>query len=199
MPTNQRPAIQFKIATEEREFEWIHQLNYRTFVEEIPQHSPSPERRLVDKFHSENTYLIGLCAGQLAGMVAVRARRPFSLDLKLPNLDTYLPAGHAICEVRLLAVERNHRHRFVFQGLVENAWRHAVEKGYTMAIVSGTTRQLKLYRHLGFVPFGPLVGKGEAMFQPMYLATETFAERVRAGELSLTRHWRGAGAESPTA
>ena len=28
-----------KVATEEWEFELIHQLNYRTFVEEIPQHA----------------------------------------------------------------------------------------------------------------------------------------------------------------
>ena len=32
----------FKIATEDWEFDLIHQLNYKTFVEEIPQHQPSP-------------------------------------------------------------------------------------------------------------------------------------------------------------
>ena len=47
-----------------------------------------------------------------------------------------------------------------------------------MAIISGTTRQQKLYRHLGFVPFGPLVGKGEAMFQPMYLTLEGFEKKA---------------------
>ncbi|HRE06968.1 MAG TPA: hypothetical protein PKX00_15250 [Opitutaceae bacterium] len=35
-----RPAtsLHFKLATEAWEFEAIHRLNYRTFVEEIPQH-----------------------------------------------------------------------------------------------------------------------------------------------------------------
>src|SRR4029079_6935081 len=34
----------------------------------------------------------------------------------------------------------------------------------------------KLYRHLGFVPFGPRVGTDEAPFQPMYITIEGFEE-----------------------
>ena len=36
----------FKVATDDWEFEQIHRLNYRTFVEEIPQHPANPERRI---------------------------------------------------------------------------------------------------------------------------------------------------------
>ena len=77
---HERTPFQFKIASEDWEFELIHRLNYQTFVEEIPQHQPSATRRLVDKFHAENTYLIGLCGGELVGMLALRASRPFSLE-----------------------------------------------------------------------------------------------------------------------
>jgi hypothetical protein len=49
-----QPLI-YKIATDRREFELIHQLNYHTFVEEIPQHASNPEGRLTDRFHDENT------------------------------------------------------------------------------------------------------------------------------------------------
>src|SRR2546426_6909119 len=96
---NSEPALQFKIATEDWEFEAIHRLNYKTFVEEIPQHRDNPEQRLVDKFHAENTYAICLNGEQLAGMVAGRAKRPFSLDQKLPNLDAHLPAGRKVLAV----------------------------------------------------------------------------------------------------
>ena len=41
MSTEATPLV-FKFATEEWEFEQIHRLNYRTFVEEIPQHQASP-------------------------------------------------------------------------------------------------------------------------------------------------------------
>ena len=51
-------SLIFRIATTRHEFEQIFKLNYKTFVEEIPQHERNAERRLVDKFHEENTYLI---------------------------------------------------------------------------------------------------------------------------------------------
>jgi aspartate aminotransferase-like enzyme len=172
----------FKLATEDWEFEQIHRLNYKTFVEEIPQHQPAATQRLVDKFHAENTYLICLCNQKLAGMLAVRGHRPFSLDQKLPSLDSHLPAGRTICEIRLLAIEkkfRGTRSGQILQGILALLWQHGVEKGYDLAIISGTTRQQKLYQHLGFVPFGPLVGAGEAQFQPMYVTLETFEVTAR--------------------
>ena len=64
------PTFQLKIATEDWEFEAIHRLNYQTFVEEIPQHAPNPDGRLVDRFHAENHYVIALQGRQIAGMLA---------------------------------------------------------------------------------------------------------------------------------
>lgn len=176
---NAKPPLVFKLAAEDWEFEQIHRLNYKTFVEEIPQHQQSPTHRLVDKFHAENTYLICLSGQKLAGMLAVRGHRPFSLDQKLDNLDSFLPARRRICEIRLLAVEKKFRGAQVLQGILALLWQHGVEQGYDLAIISGTTRQFKLYHHLGFVPFGPVVGAGEAQFQPMYITLETFETTAR--------------------
>jgi aspartate aminotransferase-like enzyme len=171
-------ALQFKVASEDWEFEQIHQLNYRTFVEEIPQHQPSPTPRLVDKFHTENTYLICISNNRIVGMIAARGRRPFSLDQKLPNLDSYLPPGRRTCEIRLLSVEKDFRNSQVFRGLTALMWQYGLEHGYDLGVISGTTRQQRLYRHLGFVPFGPLLGSGEAVFQPMYLTLENFEKQA---------------------
>jgi len=171
--------LEFRIAAGDADFEQIHRLNYRTFVEEIPQHPPSVERRLVDKFHPENTYLIALVDGSVVGMLAVRDRRPFSLDQKLPDLDRHLPPGRRICELRLLAIEateRRARGGKILQGLLELLRRVGRDQGYNLAIASGTTRQLKLYRHIGFEPFGPLVGTAQAAFQPMAVTLEAFQE-----------------------
>lgn len=167
----------FKFATEEWEFEQIHQLNYRTFVEEIPQHEVSDSLRRVDKFHDENTYLICLEGQSLIGMLAVRGRRPFSLDQKLPDLDVFLPARRNSFEIRLLAIKKGHRGMRggkILSGLLALLWNFGVEQGYDLGIISATTRQLNLYRHMGFVPFGPLVGSGNAQFQPMYATLEAF-------------------------
>jgi len=170
-------ALAYQIATEEWHFEAIHRLNYKTFVEEILQHEENRAKRLVDKFHEDNTYIICLRGGQLLGMVAVRAKRPFSLDEKLHGLDAHLPAGRSLCEIRLLAVEPSERSGVLFLGLMRALHEHCRREGYDLAVISGTVRQLKLYKHLGFVPFGPLVGTDAAKFQPMYITLEAIEFR----------------------
>src|SRR5882757_11240967 len=112
-------------------------------------------------------------------MLAARGTRPFSLDQKLENLDSYLPAGRTICEIRLLAIEKKFRVAQALQVILSFLWQHGIEKGYDLAIISGTPRQFKLYQHLGFVAFGPVVGTGEAQFQPMYVTLETFEATAR--------------------
>lgn len=180
-------SLQFKIATEDWEFAQIHRLNYLTFVEEIPQHSVNPDQALIDKFHGENTYIICLDHGKVVGMIAVRGDRPFSLDAKLENLEAYLPPGRKLCELRLLAVERKHRNGWVFWGMGKLLAEHCLKAGYELALISGTTRQQRLYRHLGFLPFGPLVGEPGAQFQPMYLSLEAFQRRARMFRRALGR------------
>jgi len=112
-------------------------------------------------------------------MICCRGKRPFSLDQKLENLDSYLPPGRTLCEIRLLSVDKKYRTGQVFQGLMALVWQHFVEKGYDMGVISGTTRQTKLYHHLGFIPFGPVVGTQDALYQPMYLSIESFEAGVR--------------------
>src|SRR5260221_10326732 len=175
---NIEQTLKFKIATEPWEFDAIHALNYKTFVEEIPQHQQSGEKRLIDKFHAENTYVICLDNERLVGMVAMRSKRPFSLDQKLPDLDKHLPAGRSVVEIRLLSVEKEFRNGYVFRGLLGLVVEHGKGKGYNFAIISGTLRQEKLYRHLGFTPFGPVVGSGDARFQPMGLTLESIEENA---------------------
>src|SRR5439155_834586 len=175
---NAERTLRFKIASEESEFEQVFRLNYRTFVEEIPQHPPNPEKRLVDRFHHENAYLIALDGDQLIGMMAVRDKRPFSLDEKLGNIDRYLPPGRRTCEIRLLSVLPSHRNGMVFQGLVKLLVDYGLSQHYNLAVISGTVRQQKLYKHLGFVAFGPQVGPKEAQYQPMYLTLEGFEENA---------------------
>lgn len=170
--------LTFKIATEVEEYEQIHALNYKTFVKEIPQHGSNEEGKLVDKFHSENTYCICLRKGKLLGMLACRGNRPFSLDHKLSELDSYLPPHQALCEIRLLAVEKEVRGGRVLLGLMNLLYTYCSQKGYDLALISGTVRQLKLYKHLGFVPFGQLVGPPEARYQPMYIDREMLNKGV---------------------
>ncbi|MEM9701325.1 MAG: aminotransferase V, partial [Planctomycetota bacterium] len=185
--------LRFKIADTEAEFEQIHRLNHRTFAGEIPQHLPRADRRLIDRFHEENRYAIAVRADgagtpRVIGMLALRGRRPFSLDRKLTDLDARLadlPAHRRPCEIRLLAVEPAERGGAVFRGLAETLLGTAMAEGYDLALISGTPRQARLYAHLGFRPFGPRVGDEAALYQPMFLTPRALRTGGRAFRVPL--------------
>jgi len=160
--------------------ESIHRLNYCNFVEEIPQHPANDTHRQIDRFHADNIYYIGVVKDELLGMVSLRTTRPFSLDQKLTDIDTYLPDGKNICEIRLLAVAPHMRHGRFTSALFQFLAHYAIEAGVNLGIMSGTTRQLKLYRRLGFTPFGSLVGQGEALYQPVLLSFASFVDLTLA-------------------
>ena len=168
------------IASTADEFEQIFALNYRTFVEEIPQHEPNERRMLKDKFHADNTYLICKDGERVIGMISYCDKRPFSLDAKVPGLEAHLPAGHGkLCEVRLLAVEKAYRGTTrVTAELLKAAMRHAIAQGCGMVVMSGTTQQLRMYERVGFKPFHTLVGKEGAYYQPMYISRRELVERA---------------------
>ena len=179
-----------RVATEPDEFEQIHALNYRTFVDEVPQHSPNPERRLVDRFHDENTYVICKVGEVVVGMVCVRDQRPFSVDEKIGPFEEHLPpdvpAPTRPCEIRLLAIEPGHRRGRVIFGLLSRLLRLGLERGYDFALMSGRPANMALYRALGFRPFGPITGSPDAPFQPMYATAALFAMAQGRGRLIAT-------------
>lgn len=178
-----------KIASTEKEFETIAELNYETFVEEIPQHPSNTSRRLVDKFHMENTYLVVYKQHQLIGMLALRDNRPFSIDHKIGPVENFLTNDECkkLCEVRLLAIKKPFRNGRVFLRLAQALVNYLFERNYTACVISGTTREEKLYKHMGFIQFAQAVGTDDAMFLPMVLTRSNSAPlRKRLERLDYT-------------
>lgn len=165
-----------KVADSEAEFDQIFALNYHTFVEEIPQHEPNAVRKLKDKFHENNTYIICKDGDVIAGMVACCDKRPFSLDAKVEHLDSHLPPHTKAYEIRLLAVRDEYRHTNVIALLMRALFTYLLDNHADLVVISGTTRQRVMYRKLGFKPFHTLVGKPGAYYQPMFLTAEDLRE-----------------------
>ncbi len=176
-------SLVYKVADTPGEFRQIHELNYRTFVEEVGQHPPNPERRRIDPFHAENTYYICLAGDGLIGMVCTRVRRPFSLDLKIDNLSELLPPHNNPVEVRLLAIDKDARSPQIFRGIMRIMAEACVVADYDLAVVSALKQKSKLYKHLGFKPFGPIVGNPPILFQPMYMDQESFTALAKRAKL----------------
>jgi predicted N-acetyltransferase YhbS len=172
-------ALRIKMAETPEEFEQIERLNYETFVEEIPQHGQNQDKRLIDKFHEKNQYLIAVLDNEVLGMVALNDKRPFSLDHKIANLDDFLPPHEKVVEVRLLAVQKSVRGGKILQQLLRALVEWDKGKGFDIAIISGTTRQQKLYKKMGFMPFHPVIGSEAAAFVPMVLIVKQFLEQQK--------------------
>jgi aspartate aminotransferase-like enzyme len=176
-----------KVADQPWELEEVCRMNHQTFSEEIQQHEKTSNGLLIDKFHSENQYIICLDGQEIIGMVALRSARPFSLDFKLENIEQYLPPHKSLCEIRLLSVKPKYRSSRVFFYLFEEGFRQFTKNGWDYGVISGILSQQKLYRSVGFVPFGPLVGDS-VKFQPMYGSPDFFFKsRHISTALSLQR------------
>jgi aspartate aminotransferase-like enzyme len=157
----------FKRAETEQEFDEVHRLNHRTFVDEIPQHQPTGTGVLVDKFHHKNVYLIVLREDRVVGMVSLHDQPPFSVADRLPDPNIVCRSGTRPLEVRLLAIEPRERNNTLFFGLIWTLYAYAQQNGYTHLFISGIEKRQKLYERLGFVPLGPAVACGAAAFVPM--------------------------------
>lgn len=160
----------FKRAETGREFEEIHRLNHRTFVDEIPQHQGTDSGLLIDKFHHKNCYFIVLRSDRVVGMVSTHDQAPFSVADRLQEPAILHRPGTKPLEVRLLAIEPTERHSTMFFGLVWCLYEHAKTNGYTHLYISGVEERVDLYERLGFVALGPSVPCGNAAFVPMVLA-----------------------------
>ena len=158
-----------------------------------PSTPPIPTGRLVDRFHADHVYLIGVREGKVIAMMAVRRRRPFSLDAKIPDLDRWLPAGLRPVEIRLFAVLPAYRNGPVPAQLLQFIARHCLDLGDDLGIISGAVSRMSLYRALGFESFGPRVGTPEAPYQPMMQTLASYLKVVDARR-SLQGAFRGAPA-----
>ncbi|GIW79514.1 MAG: aminotransferase V [Gemmatales bacterium] len=184
----------FKCAESAQEFEQIHQLNYRTFVDEIPQHHDPGEPRLVDKFHKKNRYFIVLDGDRLIGMISVHDQPPFSVEDRLKDRGILRQPGMRPLEVRLLAIEPENRNNTrVFIGLLWLVYDYALSEGYTHLFISGIKERLPLYQRMGFEVLGPPVPNGRASFIPMMLTVGALPAHM----MRVKRRWESQMQPSP--
>lgn len=169
----------FKRAETRHEFEQIHRLNHRTFVQEIPQHGDDGTGRLVDKFHHKNNYWIVLRGDQVIGMLSAHDQPPFSVADRLADPSILSHPSTRPLEVRLLAIEPSERNSMLFFGLMWVLYEDAQARGYTHLYISGFADRAEMYQRLGCVPLGPAVPCGQASFIPMVYTIGAIPEKMR--------------------
>src|SRR5260221_14017284 len=142
----------FKKAETEKELEQVFRLNHDVFAGELQQHHPTDEGRLVDKFHEKNLYLIALEDERVIGMLTTHDQPPFSVADRLADPRVLEPFGR-IVEVRLLAIEPEHRNRPGLTGPFTLVYQKV--HTYVSIAVSGEVDESPTYWKLGLQVVGP--------------------------------------------
>ena len=153
---------------------------------------------MVDRFHAENTYIICLSGRQSGRDAGVARQAAVFARPKTSEPGFVSAAGRSLCEIRLLSVDKKFRTGQVFQGLMALVWQFFVDNNYDLGVISGTTRQLKLYHHLGLIPFGPLVG-AEGAHVPADVSEHRILRSGRAGffDRAFSQEFSAADGEFP--
>jgi aspartate aminotransferase-like enzyme len=167
-----------KQAISDDELAQLHELNYRTFVQEVRQYEDNGSGQLVDKFHDKNVYFVALHGKQVIGMIAVHGEPPFSIEDKLKDPSVLEDLPGPLLEVRLLAIDPMHRNKMVFAALSWKMMQYAHAGGFSHLLISGVDDRLELYERLGFRPLGSPVRSGKAVFVPMAMDVLRMTDRL---------------------
>lgn len=168
----------YREAKTEDDFERLRRLNHRTFAEELGQHQPAPDGRLIDRFEARSRYLLALDGDELAGMVSYSMTPPFSIESRLADAAILKTLPGPLCEVRLLAIRPEYRGRPVFAGLLAALLGAVRRAGAATLLISGVEQRVEMYGKMGFRPLGPAVPQGVAAFVPMALPLSRLPPRI---------------------
>jgi hypothetical protein len=174
-------SYEFRAASSAADYDQIRRLNHRAFSEELAQHAPTPDGRLVDARESISRFFVAVEGDRVVGMVCASTTPPFSVESRLPAGAVLDALPHPLCEVRLLAIEPSHRHTPVISGLLPCLFRGVLEEGAGTLLISGVTSRVEMYQRLGFRALGPPVPQGEASFVPMALRLDELPQLARRG------------------
>jgi histidinol-phosphate/aromatic aminotransferase/cobyric acid decarboxylase-like protein/N-acyl-L-homoserine lactone synthetase len=146
---------------------WIHELRHRVYAEELGQHLPNAEGRLVDGLDGDNVYLVAARGADRFGFVSVTppwAGR-YALDKYLNRAELPLLDEADVFEVRLLTVEPDARAGAAGALLMYAALRWIASRGGRRVVAMGRADLLGMYRAAGLRPVGRTVRSGAVDFE----------------------------------
>jgi predicted GNAT family N-acyltransferase len=178
-------GLRFKPVTTDDELRQIHQLNHKTFAEELGQYEISASGELIDRFHGSNTYFVAKDGDEVIGMISINSKLPFSIEKRLADPAATLAKFPAPSEIRMLAVKGEARNSIVAGGLFWQVFAEARRQSRTHLLISGITDRAEMYCSLGFRELGEAVPAGDVSYIPMVMTLDDpavieKAERFRA-------------------
>ncbi|MFC8142423.1 aminotransferase class I/II-fold pyridoxal phosphate-dependent enzyme [Streptomyces paradoxus] len=146
---------------------WIHELRHRVYAEELGQHVPNAEGRLVDGLDGDNIYLVATRCADRVGFVSVTPPwvGRYGLDKYLTREELPLLDEADVFEVRLLTVEPDARAGAAGALLMYAALRWIASRGGRRVVAMGRTDLVGMYRAAGLRPVGRAVRSGAVDYE----------------------------------
>ncbi|MEU6682975.1 histidinol-phosphate transaminase [Streptomyces sp. NPDC046832] len=145
---------------------WIHELRHRVYAEELGQHAPHAQGRLVDGLDGDNVYLVAARGAERVGFVSVTPPwvGRYGLDKYLTRAELPLLDEADVFEVRLLTVEPDARSGAAGALLMYAALRWIASRGGRRVVAMGRADLIGMYRAAGLRPVGRTVRSGAVAF-----------------------------------
>ncbi|MFF7892260.1 aminotransferase class I/II-fold pyridoxal phosphate-dependent enzyme [Streptomyces sp. NPDC007907] len=145
---------------------WIHELRHRVYAEELGQHAPNAQGRLVDGLDGDNVYLVAARGAERVGFVSVTPPwvGRYGLDKYLTRAELPLLDEADVFEVRLLTVEPHARSGAAGGLLMYAALRWIASRGGRRVVAMGRADLIGMYRAAGLRPVGRTVRSGAVAF-----------------------------------
>ena len=151
----------------EVEMRSMWRLNHEVFAEEYPQHEPSADGCLIDKFHGKNIYRIAWDGEQVVGMISAHWQPPYSAVAKYGQTVERLILPGVTAEIRLFALKKPYRKTQLAIRLACAIMPELVKRGMKRILISGISVQRPFYEHLGLKVVGEPVTENGVVFYPM--------------------------------
>lgn len=151
---------------EERDRETIYRMRHDVFAEELRQHSPNADGRLTDGLDAFNHYIVAAEGDRIAGFVSVTppGGPSYSIDKYFKRSELPFPVDDRLYEIRLLAVPKSDRSRFIAAALMYAAFRWVETQGGTRVVATGRAEIRQLHLRVGLKPTGQDVRAGQVTY-----------------------------------
>ncbi|WP_329536189.1 histidinol-phosphate aminotransferase family protein [Streptomyces sp. NBC_01450] len=158
--------LQLRVAAPE-DLEWIYELRYRVYAQELGQHVPDPAGRLRDGLDGDNVYLVAARGATRIGFVSLTPPwlGRYALDKYLSRDELPLLTESDLFEVRILTVEPRWRATAAAPLLMYAALRWIAARGGRQVVAMGRTELLAMYLAVGLRPVGHTVRSGALTFE----------------------------------
>lgn len=152
--------------------EMIHEI----YAKELGQYAVNSENSIIDKYDSNNNYIVAYDGENLVGMVSIT--RPstgkISTLSRVPSHHEIHRFTNDIAEVRLLSIKKEYRSKGLYKNIIFKIMQFCDLYNIDRILISAIENKADMYKLMGFMPISKPVIENKCVYIPMQLHRSDF-------------------------